>query len=233
MPATLPDLLAETPVRYQLSEIDPRFDLLGRRIVRQIRRRGPARETAPGWDPARANTSASEVIDDLAPLGRGQSRQFVDHAHLLAVGRALHHGGHDRPAQPQGPDLGVQRLQVDGGHLRGGDLAVQYAPDIGQAHAQLPQGRHQFQPGHARRVVQPAIAVSPRRRRHQPAIRPEPDSAHRHSGTSGQLTDCQKRSVVLHGVSLAPPVTGGANPQQPDLQADDSAPRPKSNTRTR
>ena len=147
----------------------------------------------------------------------------------------------------QGPDLGVQRLQVDSGHLRGGDLAAQYAPDIGQAHAQLSQGRHQFQPGHARRVVQPAIAVSPRGRRHQPAIRPEPDSAHRHADTSGQLTDPQKRSVVLHGVSLAPPVTGEANPQHPvaavqgiqqaahprgrnrrhpDLPAGDSAPPP-------
>ena len=113
------------------------------------------------------------------------------------------------------PDLGVQRLQVDGGHLRGGDLAAQYAPDIGQAHAQLPQGRHQFQPGHAGRVVQPAIAVRPRSRRHQPAIRPEPDGAHRHANPPGQLTDRQKRSIVLHGASLALPVTGEANPTAP------------------
>jgi hypothetical protein len=102
----LPDLLAETPVCYQLSQFDPGLDLLGRRIVRQIRRRGPARE------PRRAGIQSvenlrREVIDDLAPLGRGQACQLVDHAHLLAVGRALHHGGHDCPAQPQGPDLGV------------------------------------------------------------------------------------------------------------------------------
>ena len=48
----LPDLLAETPVCYQLSEIDPGLDLLGRRIVRQS---GAAAQRAnlAGLDPAR------------------------------------------------------------------------------------------------------------------------------------------------------------------------------------
>ena len=79
------------------------------------------------------------------PLGRGGASLLIMPI-SSAVGRALHHGGHDCPAQPQqGRDLGVQRPQVDSGHLRGGDLAAQYAPDIGQAHAQLSQGRHQFE----------------------------------------------------------------------------------------
>ena len=48
----LPDLLAETPVRYELSQNDPGLDLLGRSIVRQF---GAAAQRANiAWlDPAR------------------------------------------------------------------------------------------------------------------------------------------------------------------------------------
>src|SRR3984957_5152719 len=154
---------SEVPVTDQPGQFHPGADLLGRGVVGQVPRRGPALSVCRTGLQA-LEYLGQEVLDHLPALGRRHPGQLLRHGPLLIAGRALHHDGHRGTVQLQDADLRLKRVPVGGGNLGDARLARQHPAHVGQAEAQWPARRWKERPVvlHAASLLAPAGGESTR-----------------------------------------------------------------------
>lgn len=129
---------AEVRVADQFGEFPPAVHLLGRGVVGKVGGGAPHRGLDVGAGVEPFGDLVHELLDDAPPFVGRQPCRLVQQGHLLGVRLPLRHGAEHRAAQPQCPDLRVQRLQVDDGDGRDRGL----------------------QPRHGGGVVQPVVAAA-------------------------------------------------------------------------
>ncbi|KDN82728.1 hypothetical protein KCH_56430 [Kitasatospora cheerisanensis KCTC 2395] len=158
----------------------------------------------------RAEGVVDELLDQAAAFLVGLSCESVHECDPLSSGSLFGGRAEHGAAQPERPDLDVQRVRVGAGHFGDGGLPVQHPADGGQVETQFAQGADQLEPCHGVRAVLPVSGGGAVGGRHQPGVRVVPDGLHRQSGPSRQGADRQQFFAV-HAPTVGSPPGGDSS----------------------
>ena len=162
----LPQRFTYFLVSHDFSQLDPCFELFGRRVLGQVRTRAVQPLDIAGMDDQTLGHEVPELGDHPVPVLVGHRHEPVHQAHLLGGRGLAHHGPQHGPAGPELPQAVLDQAQMGDRHVVQARLPGQHPADLIQPDTQVAQRADEFEPCDGRHVVQPETALGESGRRH-------------------------------------------------------------------